>query len=270
VDDATGNATEALVAEGYDAVYTVVPRAPTLWKIWLEHAVGTDFPADFSHISFATLADLDALVTGLRLSDGDVLVDLACGMAGPSLWMTAHHPIRLVGVDASPVAVASATSRAGRLGLGTRSQFGVGTFARTGLADQSADALLSLDALQYAPSKAAAFRETARVSKTGTRFAFTVFEVARDRVGGVPVLGDDPVDDYEPLLDAAGFDVETYEETPGWAERVAGAFGAILERATALEPEMGEAAYGALSLEARLTLELRPYRRRVVVVATRR
>jgi SAM-dependent methyltransferase len=270
VDDATDNAPEALVAVGYDAVYAAVPKAPTLWQIWLDHAVGTDFPAAFSHISFATVADLDALAAALRLSDGDVLVDIACGMGGPSLWMAEHLPVRVVGVDASPIAIEAAESRAGRLGLGARSRFGAGTFGRTGLDDRTADAVLSLDALQYAPSKVAAFREAARISKAGARLAFTAFEVLRDRVAGLPVLGDDPVDDYEPLLDGAGFDVETYEETPGWTERVAAAFGAILEQRTALEREMGEVAYGALSLEARLTLELRPYRRRVVAIATRR
>ena len=49
---------EAIVAAGYDAVYRAVPRSPTLWQIWLDHAVGTDFPGEYSHISFVTLAEL--------------------------------------------------------------------------------------------------------------------------------------------------------------------------------------------------------------------
>ena len=96
---------EALVAEGYDAVYRAVPRAPTLWQLWLDHAVGADYPAEFSHISFTTLADLRHLAEELHLGSGDTLVDLACGMGGPSLWMVSQLPIRLIGVDASSVAV---------------------------------------------------------------------------------------------------------------------------------------------------------------------
>ena len=161
------NESEELVAAGYDAVYGAIPGAPALWQIWLDHAVGIDFPSDFSHISFATLADLRMLANELRLGDEDTLVDIACGMAGPSLWMASQFPIRVVGVDASSVAVQSATARAIRLGLDARSIFRVGTFGETGLAAGEADAVLTLDALQYAPDKAAACREFARILKPG-------------------------------------------------------------------------------------------------------
>ena len=48
------------------------------------------------------------------------------------------------------------------------------------------------------------------------------------------------MDDYRPLLHAAGFDVVTYEETPGWAERVEAAYGAIVGAADMLAAEMGK------------------------------
>ena len=262
---------EALVAAGYDAVYAAVPRAPTLWQIWREHVVGADFPTDFSHISFATLGEVRTLADELRLGNDDVLVDLGCGMGGPCLWIAStHDALRVIGIDASPVAVASATSRADRLGFGARSEFRVATLASTGLPGGAADALLSLDALQYAPNKAAAFREAARVVKHGQQLAFTAFEVSPDRASGLPVLGDDPVDDYRPLIDGAGFDVDAYDETPGWNERVTSAFGAVLANAAVLESEMGHDAYAAFSMEATLTLDTQPYRRHVRVIATRR
>ena len=264
------NEAEAIVAAGYDAVYRAVPRSPTLWRIWLDHAAGADFPAQHSHISFVTLAELRDLSDALRPSDGATLVDLACGMGGPSLWIATRLPVRIVGVDASSVAVELATDRAARLGLADRCTFRTGTFAATGLAAGGAGAALSLDALQYAPSKADAFGEIARVLKPGGRLAFTAFEVHPDRVAGLPVLGDDPVDDYRPLLDDAGFDVDAYEETPGWSGRVSAAYEAIIDAAEALTAEMGADAYGALALEVALTLEHKPYRRRVVVTATRR
>lgn len=261
---------ETLVAEGYDAVYRAVPRAPTLWQLWLDHAVGPDYPADFSHISFTTLADLHRLAEELRLGSGDTLVDLACGMGGPSLWMVSQLPIRLVGVDASSVAVELASSRARDLELSSRTEFRVGTFATTALADGEADGALSLDALQYAPSKDAALREVARILKPGKRFVVAAFESIPDRVDGLPVLGDDPVDDYRPALERAGFDIQSYEEVPRWSERLSATYGAILESSVALEREMGAEAFGALALEVALTLERQPYRRRVTVVATRR
>lgn len=261
---------EALVAAGYDAVYEAVPHAPALWQIWLDHAVGRDFPSTFSHISFATLSDLHLLAEALRLAGDTTLVDLACGMGGPSLWMASQLPIRLVGVDASPVAVQAAATRARHLGLDSRCSFRVGTFARTGLDDAEADAVLSLDALQYAPDKQAAFHEMARVLRPGARLAFMAFEVIADRVRDLPVLGDDPVGDFGPRMENAGFDVDTYEETPGWRARVMGAYQAILDQASVLEPEMGAEAYAALTVEIGLTLERDFYSRRVLAIATRR
>lgn len=46
-------------------------------------------------------------------------------------------------------------------------------------------------------------------------------------------------------------------------------YSALLDAREALTEEMGEAAAGALVAELSLTLEQRPYRRRVLVVATR-
>ena len=261
---------EAIVAAGYDAVYRAVPRSPTLWRIWLDHAAGTDFPGEFSHISFVTLAELGALATGLRLGADATVVDLACGMGGPALWVATQFPVRVVGVDASPVAVELATARADRLGLTKRAAFRFGTFAATGLPAGAAGAAFSLDALQYAPSKADAFREIARVLEPGGRMTFTAFEVFPERVADLPVLGDDPVDDYRPILEGAGFEIETYEETQGWTERVTATYEAIVESAAALTAEMGADAFGSLAIEVALTLERKPYRRRVVVTARRK
>jgi hypothetical protein len=109
----------------------------------------------------------------------------------------------------------------------------------------------------------------ARVLKPNGRLAFTVFEVQPERVADLAVLGDDPVDDYRPILERAGFAVESYDETVGWSERVTAAYEAIIERAAALTAEMGADAYGSLALEVAMTLERRPYRRRVSVTASR-
>ena len=260
---------ERAVAQGYDAVYRAVPHSPTLWQIWLDHAVGADYPEEYSHISFATLDELERFANVLHLTDGETLVDLACGMGGPSLWMVLRFGGRVDGIDASGVAVDLATARAARLGLGERSNFAVGTFARTGFPDAHADAVLSLDAYQYAPSKHDAFHEAARILKPDRRLAFTAFEVRADRVSGIPVLGDDPIEDYRPLLEHAGFAIEHYEETPGWLDRVTRAYGAIIASAEALENEMGTEAYGSLLLEVAITLERKPYRRRVSAIADR-
>jgi ubiquinone/menaquinone biosynthesis C-methylase UbiE len=261
---------EEIVSVGYDAVYTAMPKSPTLRRLWREHACGLDYPEEFAHISFVTLPELRRLADELRLGRESSFVDLGCGMAGPALWVARETGAHLVGVDLSPVAASLAGERAESLGLSERAEFRVGSFASTGLPDASADAAMSEDALQYASDKSAAFREAARVLKPGARFAFTAFELAPERVEGLPVLGGDPVDDYRPALEDAGFAVDVYEEAPGWPEPMTSAYSALLAAEEAMRAEMGDVAVTALFGEMSMTLEQRPYRRRVLAVATRR
>jgi ubiquinone/menaquinone biosynthesis C-methylase UbiE len=128
---------------------------------------------------------------------------------------------------------------------------------------------MSVDALQYAPDKPAAFVEAARILRPGGRFGFFAFEVAGERVTDLPVIGVDPVEDYRPLLDEAGLSVLRYEQTPGWEWRLEAAYRAILDAEASLRAEMGETAFAALSAEVGLTLEREPYRGHVFVVAER-
>ena len=228
-----------------------------------------DFPEELLHISFVTLDQLSRMAEELRVQPGDTIVDLACGMAGPALWAARQTGSKLIGVDLSSVAVRLASERAGELGLAERASFKTGSFAATGLEDGSADAVMSEDALQYAPDKSAALREIARILRPGGRLVFTAFELEPSRVSGLPVLGDDPVDDYKPLLEAAGFAIDAYEEAPGWPEPMRSAYQALLNAKDALIEEMGPMAVTALFSELTLTLEREPYRRRVLAVVTR-
>jgi len=258
-----------LIAGGYDAVYTAVPNSPTLRRIWHEMAEGDDFPEEFSHISFTTLPELERMATELRLSPGDTLVDLGCGMAGPALWMARATQAHLTGVDASRVATEQAAARAAELGLGDQSRFVVGSYADTGIEAGTAGGAMSEDALQYAPDKEATMAEVARILRPGGRFVFTAYEADPERAAGLPILGVDIVDDYRPVLEKAGFAVTTYEEVRGWPEPMTATYSAVVEAKDALMQEMGEAATNVLLLEMGLTLEHRPYRRRVLAAATR-
>ena len=196
-------------------------------------------------------------------------MDLACGAGGPGLWIARQSGARLTGVGLSAVALLRATELADQVGLGPRVAFRRGSFEATGLAPAAADAAMSIDALQYAPSKARAFAEVARALRPGGRFAFVGFELEPERVPGLPVWGVDPMADYRPALVQASFTVARYEETPGWHERVMATFEAVVAGRAALEAELGAAAANALLFEASVTLEHRPYRRRVLAVATR-
>lgn len=257
-----------VLASGYDAVYTAFD-SPTLRRLWHELAEGPDFPEEFGHISLVTLPQLRRMCAELSLAPGEALVDLGCGGGGPALWVAAQTEARLVGVDFSAVAVQQATARAARLGLAEQARFVVGSFSDSGLDGGSVDAIMSEDALQYAPDKRAAMAEAARILRPGGRLVFTSFELEPERATPLPVFGVDPTGDFRPLLEQAGFRIDAYEEAPGWPEPLTTTYSSLLDASEDLRQEMGEQAATALCTELSLTLQQKPYRRRVLSIAAK-
>jgi SAM-dependent methyltransferase len=257
-----------LIASGYDAFYAAWGRSPTLRRIWRDYVTGPDYPEDFAHISFLSFAQLRALADGLNLVADQLLVDLACGAGGPGLWIAQQSGARLAGRDLSTVAVDRATERAVTLGLERRAEFAQGTFEQTGIASNAADAVMTVDALQYAPDKTKVMAEVARILRPGGRFAFVAFELDNEHAASLP-FWTDPVGDYRPLLADAGFQTLQYDQIPEWQEHVNAGFGAVVAETVALEAELGEAAAAATVLEASITLEIQPYCGHVLAVAVR-
>ncbi|HEY5172818.1 MAG TPA: methyltransferase domain-containing protein [Acidimicrobiia bacterium] len=258
-----------LIAGGYDAFYAAWGRSPTLRRIWRDHVTGPDYPEAFAHISFLSLTQLRALARALQLGPDQLLVDLACGAGGPGLWVARESGARLAGRDLSTVAVLRAAERADALGLSDRAEFAPGTFEHSGLPSGAADAVMTVDALQYAPDKAKALVEVARILRPGGRFALVAFELDAEHVAGLPIWGD-PVSDYRPLLERAGFEITSYEEIANWRDQVAAGFAAVVAERGSLELELGTAAAAATVAEASVTLEVQPYGGHVFAVAERR
>lgn len=259
----------SMIAAGYDAVYEAMPGSPTLRRMWRELASGTDFPEEFYHISFVTLDLHRRMQAELNVSAGGTLVDIACGMGGPALLAAKNTGAKLFGIDISAVAVRRATERAGELGMSGVATFSVGRFDATGLESGSADAVMSEDAIQYVPDKTAAIREVARILRPGGRFVCAAFELDAAACAELPNLRDDPVEDYRPILQSAGFKVDCYEEIPGCPEPVRGTYQALLDAGDALIAEMGLIAATALFSELRLMIDTNMYKRRVLIVATK-
>jgi SAM-dependent methyltransferase len=268
-DDVTDTGVFQTVLDGYDAVFEALPESKVFSDIWRANAYRGQFPEEFAHIGLLTLDEGRRLVELLQLPDGGVLVDVGCGAGGPGLWVAQQTGATLIGVDPAASGLTAAMGRAERIELAARATFQLGTFEQTGLADGAADALVSIDAFQYAPDKRAALAEFHRILRPGGRAAIVCFEVDPAKVEGLPVLGLDPIPDYAPLMEGAGFAIDGYEETPGWEPRLYGTFGALVDAADALVADIGErAAAGALA-EAMLTVQRKPYPRRVLVVARR-
>jgi SAM-dependent methyltransferase len=150
-DDVIGDGVFRAVHESYDAVYDALPRGETFNRLWRMSAYHGDFPELFAHIGFLTAGEAQRLHEMLHIAPGEVLVDLGCGAGGPGLWMARESGASLIGIDPSAAGLAAAGQRAAGVGLTGRARFQHGTFEQTNLADAAADAVMSIDAFQYAP-----------------------------------------------------------------------------------------------------------------------
>jgi SAM-dependent methyltransferase len=157
---------------------------------------------------------LDEVVAALDLRDGQVLLDLACGRGGYGLEIARRGGVRVVGVDFSAVAIGQAQRRAEALGLADRAEFRVGELTGTGLAAASVDAVLVVDAMQFAEPKLDALRECRRVLLPGGRVVITCWEAVDAADERVPPRLRQL--DLVRQLPLAGFvDVEVTEK-PAW------------------------------------------------------
>jgi SAM-dependent methyltransferase len=109
--------------------------------------------------------------------------------------------------------VAIASRRAGDFVPAGRARFQVGTFAETGLPDGCADGAVSMDALPFAPDRAAAFAEVHRILRPGGRFVFTCAEdtITPERPNAI--------ESWEPLLVEAGLRQVARLTVDGWFEQ---------------------------------------------------
>lgn len=209
----------------FDGWYAGMIGSPVKDEIHQRHL---GLPPDLLSTSLLTWEGIAEVTDALRLAPGDTLLDLACGRAGYGLEIAARTGAHLVGVDFSAEALRQAGEHARR--RGTPADFRVGDLVATGLDTGSVNAVVCVDAIQFAEPPDAAYRELRRVLAPGGRAVLTCWE---------------PVDRYDEHLPqrlrevdlrvglgAAGFDDIEVRERPGWrtAER------AMWEESVALDP----------------------------------
>jgi len=247
-------------------VFTSVFEAPASAvqaRIWAE-TYGEEYPAELEPYSLTTRSELRRVVDELALSGGDLLIDVGCGRGGPGLWVSSTAGASLLGVDISPTALAAARRRAAVLGLGGSTTFSEGSFDAIPAESASARGVMSIDALLFAPDKAAALREIARVLGPGGRFVATTWDYHTQPVNRPP-----QVDDHRPLLIEAGFRVVGYDETPGWLESHRKLDSLLLDAVDELAEESGESPEEVRAGLEEMAATVDTMLRRVLVIAER-
>jgi SAM-dependent methyltransferase len=159
------------LAEYFDGWYADMTGSPIKDEIQQRHL---GLPPRLLSTSLLGWDGIAEATAGLRLFPGDTLVDLACGRGGYGLEIAARTGARLVGVDFSAEAVRQAREQARR--LGAEADFRIGDLTATGLDAGSADAVLCVDAIHFAPQPDAAYGEIRRVLAPGGRAVLTCWE----------------------------------------------------------------------------------------------
>jgi SAM-dependent methyltransferase len=107
-----------------------------------------------------------AVVDAALPQPGERVLDLACGTGNAAL-LAAARGAHVVGVDAAPRLLEVARGRAGELGV--EAEFREGDLLELPVPDGSADVVLSVFGLIFAPDPALAMGEVARVAAPGAR-----------------------------------------------------------------------------------------------------
>jgi SAM-dependent methyltransferase len=162
-----------MTVDYFDQWYADIDASEVRQRLFTE---GFDLPPEVGPSNMVPLAGLQEIAAALALPPGGVLVDLACGRGGPGMWICRETGARVIGIDFSAEAIRQATDRRALFGLQDSARFAVGSLESTGLADGIADAVVCVDAFQFASDGAAAVAEIRRILRPGGRVVLTSWQ----------------------------------------------------------------------------------------------
>ncbi len=173
------------------------------------------------------------------------------------MWLAQQSGAKLIGVDASVVAVRDAEQRRRFFPRLASAQFQVADVAATGLVDRCADAVVSIDVIQLLDDPAGLLGEAARLLRRAGRLVLTTWEGHGAAPGRFPRY-------LAGLIESVGLEVATSIEQPRWLERQLDIY---LAAAAAEASGDGDPALTDLAEEGRRWQGWHDQTRRVVAVA---
>jgi SAM-dependent methyltransferase len=218
-------------------------------------------PPDMDASGLLPWAGVAEVAAALNLAPGQLLVDLGCGRGGYSLEIARQTGARLLGLDFSPVAVATAHATAASAEIAAGAAFCVGNMTAAGVGTGAADAVVCIETIMFPGAHLDALRECRRILAAGGRLVLTSWEatnLADERLPGwarrIDLMRD---------LTEAGFEQVDVAGQPAWREAERDLYESALQADAA-----GDPAIESLQEEARRTLELFDSSRRVCATAT--
>jgi cyclopropane fatty-acyl-phospholipid synthase-like methyltransferase len=233
--------------------------SPTEERIWRE-VLGDEYPEGIDPYSYLTMTELKRFADEVHVGPGETLVDVGCGRGGAALWVASATGAELIGIDIAESALVAARERASA--MGRAATFQRGEFEATGLGGGSADAVMSVDALLFTPSKEAATVELRRILRPGGRLVLTSWDYHSQPVGRPPQVAD-----HRPLVEAAGFKVLAYDTTVKWREHAERIGQGLLASVEELAAESGRSVDDVRSSVMQMNATLATMIRRFFLVA---
>ena len=136
-------------------------------------ALTEDVLQNYDQDHFGGIAANDELARLTGITAADHLLDVCCGMGGPSRYFAHNHGSRVTGIDLTESRVASARRLTQMTGLQDRVTLLGGNALDMPFADDVFDVVVSQEAFCHVPRKARLIAECVRVMRPGGRIAFT-------------------------------------------------------------------------------------------------
>jgi SAM-dependent methyltransferase len=167
------------------------------------------------------------LADGLGLAAGQRVLDVGCGIGGPSRYVAATYDCKVVGIDLTEEYCRVAALLAERAGLGDRVEYHPGNALAMPFADADFEVAYTQHVAMNIEDKAQLYAEVARILKPGGRFG--IYDVLQgeggDVVYPVPWARDAATSfvvrpaELEALLEDAGFAIVSWRDTAAEARQ---------------------------------------------------
>jgi SAM-dependent methyltransferase len=176
---------------------------------------------DVGQSGWVTADELERFAEWLQLGPESRLLDVGCGSGGPALRLAERTGASVTGIDLVEEGIATASRLAEERGLADRARF---VRADAGgplpFADETYDAVVSIDVMCHLPDRLEILREWRRVAAPGARILFTDPTVVTGLVTDSELVDRSAVGIYvfsvesvnETLLGQAGFEAERRED----------------------------------------------------------
>ena len=135
--------------------------------------VTEDTLQNYDQDHYGGVAANDALAVLAGIDDGCHVLDMCCGLGGPSRYLAHKYGCRITGIDLTESRIEGAKKLTAMVGLSDRVTFNSANALNLPFGDNTFDVVISQEAFCHIPDKGRLVAQCARVLKPGGRLAFT-------------------------------------------------------------------------------------------------